>query len=290
MQKETAKWIRILTIVLVFLAIVSLIYITDHKRERISKLEEAVQETLAPATELFQRMSSSLAGTWRQLVLWSKLDEENQKFREQIGVLEERVGKLEEYRLENQRLRDLLEFQEQNQQTMELVAAQVVGRSPVNWFSTITINKGATSGLKKDQAVITPQGIVGVVRSTTPSTASVLLLSDAQMAIGGLVRESRHLVLVEGKADRPGFCNVRGLTADVKLKKGDLIISSGLGGIFPKGLALGKITVVERGKYGLGYQGLLRSAVDLSRLEEVFVVKDFYTPQEEEVSKEENVQ
>lgn len=289
MQRETGKRIRVLVIIAVFLILVSLIYTTGDKRGRVSKLEEAVQEALAPATQLVNRASSALTGTWRQLVLWSKLDDENRAYRERIQVLEERVGKLDEYRLENQRLRSLLAFQDKNKETMELVAAQVVGRSPVNWFSTITINKGASHGLKKDQAVTTPAGIVGVVRSVTPNTASVLLLSDPRMAIGGLVRESRHLVLVEGKADRPGYCNVRGLTADVKLKKGDVIISSGLGGIFPKGLRLGKITVVERGKYGLGYQGLLKPAVDLSRLEEVFVVKNFHTPPEEEQT-EENAQ
>lgn len=281
MQKERGKWIRGLVLIVLFLVIVSLIYSTDNRHGRVSKLEEAVQEALAPLTQLFHRASSSLSKGWRQVVLWSKLDEENKAYREQIVKLQGQVRQMDEYRLENQRLRQLLNFQE-NQEHMELTAAQVVGRSPVNWFSTITINQGSKDGVKKDQAVITPQGIVGVVRSTTPSTASVLLLSDARMAIGGLVRESRHLVLVEGKADRPGFCNVRGLTADVKLKKGDLIVSSGLGGIFPKGLALGKIVKVEHGKYGLGYQGLMKSAVDLGRLEEVFVVKDFQTPVEEE--------
>lgn len=281
MQRERPKWIRALVMIVVFVVIVSLIYTTDERQGRVSRLEEAVQEALAPATQLFHRASSSLAGIWRQLVLWSKLDDENKAYREQIAQLQGQIGRMEEYRLENQRLRTLLGFQAENQEKMELVAAQVVGRSPVNWFSTITINKGTEAGLKKDQAVITPQGIVGVVRSTTASTASVLLLSDARMAIGGLVRDSRHLVLVEGKADRPGYCNVRGLTADVKLKKGDLIMCSGLGGIFPKGLPLGKITVVEQGKYGLGYQGLMRSAVDLSRLEEVFVVKSFQIPIEE---------
>jgi rod shape-determining protein MreC len=283
-QRGIEKRFRALALIAVFICVLSLIYATGDERVKVSKLEETVTEALAPATKLFYRTSSALASVWRQTVLWSRLDGENRAYKKRIQQLEAQLGQLDEYRLENQRLRTLLNFQEKNKNQMTLEAAQVVGRNPVNWMSTITIDKGAGSGIKKDQAVITAGGVVGIVRSATENTANVLLLSDARLAIGGIVRTNRHLVLLEGKADKPGYCTVRGLTADVRLKKGDQIISSGLGGIFPKGLPLGAITQVQRGKYGLGFQGLLRPAVDLSKLEEVFVVKNFHTPPVDEES------
>ena len=286
MQRELDRRVRGFLITAAFLAILCLIYLTAEDRPQVSKLEEAITEALAPVSQFFYRTSSALSSAWRQVVLWSKLDEENRAFREKIGELEAEIVRLEEYRLENQRLRTLLNFQERNKEQLELLPAQVIGRDPSNWLSTITIDQGLDAGVKKDQAVITASGIVGVVRSATKNTANVLLLSDARMAIGGLVRSTRHLVLVEGKADKPGYCSVRGLTADVTLRKGDLSISSGLGGIFPKGLLIGEITEVEQGKYGLGFQGLLRPAVDLGKLEEVFVVKNFQAPPLEEESEQ----
>jgi rod shape-determining protein MreC len=259
-----------LTLAAILLLLVALLFVTSGERGRLSLPESAVRETLAPFARVLFRVTGEIGAAVRTVANLRHLLRENDRLYLEISRLMAENARLEECRLENARLRQLLGFQAALDYSTS--AAQIVGRNPGNWLETVTINKGTRSGVKKDMAVATMEGLVGRVLSASPRTATVLLIVDPRSAVGGLVQRTRTLVLVEGDPARPGLCRVKSLTEQSDVQVGDRVLSSGLGGIYPKGLVIGDIVEVVPGKYGVGKAAYLRPAVDFARLEEVVVI------------------
>lgn len=254
----------------ILLLLVALLFVTSGEREMLSPPESAVREMLAPLARVFFRVAGEISGAVHTVANLRHLVRENDRLYLEISRLMAENARLEEYRLENTRLRRLLDFQA----TLDYptTAAQIVARDPGNWLGTVTINKGTRHGVRKNMTVATMEGLVGRVLSTTPRTATVLLILDPRSAVGGMVQRTRTLVLVEGDPSRPGLCRVKSLTPECDVQVGDRVLSSGLGGVYPKGLVIGEIVEVMPGKYGVGRAAYLKPAVDFSRLEEVLVI------------------
>ncbi|MGE5587454.1 MAG: rod shape-determining protein MreC [Clostridia bacterium] len=270
MQQDPTGKRYTLTLAAILLLLVALLFTTSGEREMLSLPESAMRETLAPLARVFFRVTGEISGAVRTIANLRHLVRENDRLYLEISRLMAENARLEEYRLENVRLRRLLDFQATLDYSTS--AAQIVGRNPGNWLETVTINKGTRHGVKKDMAVATMEGLVGRVLSATPRTATVLLILDPRSAVGGMVQRTRTLVLVEGDPARPGLCSVKSLTQQSDLQVGDRVLSSGLGGIYPKGLVIGEIVEVVPGKYGVGKAAYLKPAVDFARLEEVVVI------------------
>jgi len=252
------------------LLLISLLFITSREREKLSPVECAIREVLAPVEAVLFRAASGVSGVWRTITHLGHLIRENDRLYLEVSRLLAENARLEEYRLQNDRLRRLLDFQAASPHIT--VAAEIIARDPGNWLGTVTINKGTRHGVKKNMAVITCEGLVGRVLAATPHTATVLLIPDPRSAVGGLVQRTRALVLVEGAPGTPGMCLVKSLAQDSDIQVGDKVLSSGLGGVYPKGLVVGEVSKVFPGKYGVGQAAQLRPVVDFSRLEEVLVI------------------
>lgn len=157
---------------------------------------------------------------------------------------------------------------------VQLVAADVVDREPSRWYAQIVINRGRTDGVDTGMAVLTPEGIAGQVHSVTAHTATVTLITDPRIAVGGVVARDGTAVLVEGTGALD-ILAVRSLEPpgpDAEpIKPGDLVVSSGLGGIYPRGVPLGVVLESAPVSGGLGFQGTLAPVVDLGRLRYVYV-------------------
>ena len=166
-----------------------------------------------------------------------------------------------------QNLRQLLELRERAE--LDTTAAEVIAAGASPEFRTVTIDKGSADGLAADMAVISPAGVVGRVILPSPRASKVQLLIDRNAAAGALIERTRVQGVVVGLgADGLRMEYVPG-TADVK--PGDLVVTSGIDGIYPKGFVIGTIETVERGT-GAYHEITVRPAVDFSRLEEVLVV------------------
>lgn len=270
MQHESPRKIHVVALTLVALILVSLLFVTSRERERLSPVESAIREVVAPIEAVLYRTANAVGRTWRTVTRLGYLIRENDRLYLEVSRLLAECAGLEEYRLQNERLRRLLDFQEVSPYLT--VAAEIIARDPGNWLGTVTLNKGTRHGVRKDMAVITSEGLVGRVLATTQRTATVLLVLDPRSAVGGMVQRTRALVLVEGAPGTPGMCLVKSLTSESDMQLGDKVLSSGLGGIYPKGLVIGEASKVFPGKYGVGQAAYLRPVVDFSRLEEVLVV------------------
>ncbi len=193
---------------------------------------------------------------------------------ENLAVLEENrrllntIVNLRETQEENGRLRELLAFKETF--SLQTINARVIAKDVSTEFRAIRINRGEKDGIQADMPVINSEGIVGRVLRTTDSTADVVTLLDLLSAIDALVKRSRVRGIVEGMTDE--VCHLKFALRTDDVQAGDLLLSSGLGGVFPKGLPVGTVSNVVRQPYGITQNVEVRPAVDFSKLEEVMVI------------------
>ncbi len=184
--------------------------------------------------------------------------------------LRARLQQFEEVERENSRLRGLLDFKDRY--PMKLVAAQVMSRDLVSDHNTLQIDKGTDHGLIAGQAVITTEGAVGYVFKPETKTALVMLITDRYAVIDGLVARSRARGIVEGKSGK--HCSFRYVEKSEDIIAGDLIVTSGLDNIFPKGFPVAKVLEVESKPYAVSLKVDLAPVVDPNKIEDVFVILD----------------
>jgi len=178
------------------------------------------------------------------------------------------LASLEELKLENERLNKLLDFKHSTKMT--LLAAKVIARDLSLDHVSIRINRGSSDGLKKLQGVITVEGVVGYVWKLDGDSAQVVVLNDRSSAIDAIVQRTRARGLVSGK--NLSTCRLRYLERADDVAPGDMIVTSGLKGFFPKGFPIGRLTSVRKTDYGISQEAELAPVVNAANLEEVFVV------------------
>jgi len=217
-----------------------------------------------------QRGASSIIGgvrtSWGDYLALQDVRSDNERLRQDVARLQIALQQERAQAQQSRTLEQLLELRAQAQ--LATVAASVIAGSASPDFRTLTIDKGSGDGLRPDMAVIAPAGIVGRIITPSARAAKVQLLIDRNAAAGALVERSRAQGVVEGNGGDLRLNYVSG-TADVKV--GDVVVTSGIDGIYPKGFVVGQIESVERGSGTFGAIAI-RPAVDFSSLEAVLVV------------------
>jgi rod shape-determining protein MreC len=217
-----------------------------------------------------QRGASSLIGgvrtSWDDYLALQSVRSDNEQLRREVAQLQVALQQQRALAQQSRTLADLLKLREGTQ--LETVAAGVIAGSASPDFRTLTIDKGSSDGLRPDMAVVAPAGVVGRVITPSARAAKVQLLIDRNAAAGAIVERSRAQGVVEGTGGSLRLNYVSG-TADVQ--SGDVVSTSGIDGIYPKGFVIGQIESVERGAGSFGAI-VIRPAVDFSSIEAVLVV------------------
>lgn len=205
---------------------------------------------------------------WISYIYLVGVNKENKILQTDIARLKEENNQLKETLLLNERLTGLLSFKQEIAAASN--AANVIGIESAGWVRTITINKGASDGIRRDSAVITPLGIAGRIIEVQPNVSKALLVTDPRCAIDVIIQRNRVKGIVEGTgADRLSLKYVR---HEDDIQIGDVLISSGLGGIFPKGMVVGFVVRVEKGDDNFFLSIDVKPGADLRKLEEVLVI------------------
>ncbi len=221
------------------------------------------------AEDLFYGFSHGVRSTTGYYLNLLNIKTANQNLLVENAELKTRLDLFRELELENDRLRELLQFKQKSK--MELIAASVMGRDLVPDHKTLTINKGTAHGIKIGQAVIAIKGAVGTVIQAEMNRSHVMLITDRYSVIDGIVQRTRALGIVEGKGtDNLALMKYIDRTTD--LKKGDLIVTGGLDKVFPKGFPLAKVENIEDKAYSVAMKIELRPVIEPTEIEEVFVV------------------
>lgn len=235
--------------------------------------ERAVIVLLAPVDYVAAKVSYGFRQAGTSTGRLFNVYNENQALRTENEQLRQTGIDITEIMAENARLKAMLDYKKTAPQ-FDFLLATVVGRDPGTWTNVIIINRGTDHGVAKDMAVVTPAGLVGSVVQAYGSSAKVQLILDPRSAVGAIVQrpESRIAAIVEGSAAKPPALRMVNIARDADIIKGDKIVTSGFGGIYPKGRLVGEVTDVVNEEGGLLKYAILKPAVDFDRLEEVLVI------------------
>lgn len=222
---------------------------------------------LRPLQMAAQGTANWFIGVQENYLTMSGFKSENERLRKRIQALEVERQRLLEADATNRKLQQLLDFRAQL--PGKSLTASIIANSASSWFQGCILDKGSADGVQKDMAVVTPLGVVGKVVSVTAHSAKVILLTDANSGIDVLVQRTRSRGIVSGSLDSGTVLKYVKRSEDVQV--GDRLITSGLDGVFPKGLVAGTVIRVNKQNLGLFQFIEVLPAVQSARVEEVLV-------------------
>jgi rod shape-determining protein MreC len=251
------------------LLLISLLLLSagSRARRRIDPIGGVVLDGMRPLQSAMAAVIEAVTGTWRTYVDLVGVNKENERLRRRVVQLEQDAVRLAEVEQTDKRLEALLDLRTTLEGNIQV--AQIIGRDPLPWFRTMTIDRGEADGVRKTAAVLSPFGVVGQIMATGTHSARVLLITDHNSGVDALVQRTRARGIVEGALD--GGCVMKYLKRGEDVEVGDRVVTSGLDGIFPKGIIIGEVTHVTRGTRGLLQVAEIKPSVPLDRIEEVLV-------------------
>jgi rod shape-determining protein MreC len=236
---------------------------------KVTLLRSWAVDLAAPFERASTYIGKGIRGSWANYVDLRHTRQQNADLQKEIARLRLEQAEFAEDAMQGRRLQSLLAFQQQYVTTT--VAAQVIGTSGVDQARLLIIDKGTDFGLKPDMAVITPDGIVGKLRDVFPHTAQVLLINDPSSGAGVILASTRIRAIVRGGPD--GRVQIGNLTADSRIKPGEVVLTSGGDQVFPRGLKVGTIESISQDHDRQIYTLIrVQPAANLSQLEEVLII------------------
>ncbi len=231
-------------------------------------IERIALSAIAPFQELVTRSLRFTRDIWRHYFYLVTISRLNQVLIEELNQAVEDQNKWHETELANDRLRNLIDFQKNISE--RVVAAEVIGKDPSAWFKTVIIDKGRTDGLTRGLPVVIAQGIVGQVVEVSAHYSKVMLIVDSNSAVDSLVQRTRARGVIKGESTDQ--CRLDYVLRKNDVRIGDIVVSSGLDGVYPKGLRIGLVSQVIAHDADIFHEVIITPFVDFEKLEEVLVV------------------
>ena len=236
------------------------------------RVKGAVRDGISPLQAALRGGARELQEIFRYVRGIGDLALENRALSEEIVYLRGEMRMANELERDNQMLRDLLGFVQRFPN--KLISCEVIGRDSTGWWQTARLDKGTLAGVAEARAVITPEGLIGRTESVSDRTADVLLLSDPACKVSVRLSRTGVFGVAEGLGAKPGeqpVCRMDYILQTADVQEGDEVVTSGLGGLFPKGLLVGRVAKVEMHEAGLYQTAWIDSAANLGELEYGFV-------------------
>ncbi len=275
-KKKGGRWGRIAFGALVLAAVLALLFfLVMREPGRVSIAENAVGSLFSPVVNAMDTATTYLRDVALGVRDYFKMGQDLEDARRQITDLKLQIVGLQEEAIENDRLKSLLSAKE-SASGEDSLYAKVIGRNPGVWFDTFTINVGTTSGIQQNMAVVTGDGLAGRVYEVGANYAKVLSLIDSRSAVACLIERTRDNGVMRGKvetySDTPE-CNMYYLPAVSDVAPGDVVLTSGVDTLFPKGIKVGTVTAVSREQDSSERYIVVMPSVDFQHIEEVLVLR-----------------
>lgn len=257
----------ILIIALLAIALMMLSVNLKYGAER-GFFSKIVLQAVAPVQKGLNASIKSIRDAWLHYIFLVGIEGENKNLKKKINELKSVIISYQEGYLEAQRLKKLLSLTDDY--NYNFIPARVIGREQAALSKTILINKGTVQGLKAGMPVVVPPGLIGRLVNVSWHASKVLLFIDENSNIDAIVQRTRIQGIISGAGSRGLILKYISKTQDVQ--EGDVIVSSGMGGVFPKGLLIGQVSHVDRLEASLFLKINVAPFVDFSKLEEVLVL------------------
>ncbi len=272
MRRILTNKLFILSVAIVLL--LTLAAVSYSERSGVNILSNIISVPAAP----FQRLFTLVSGEAKDLLGYFKdiqdTKTQNEELNRRVSELEQQNLKIAQLEQENQELKDLLNFMDQYEDYNSL-GGNIIAKDPGNWFEVFTINRGVKDGVAVDAPVITAYGLVGRVSKTELLTSRVVSIIDMDSTVTARLSKSRDYVVVRGDVSlrSQGLCRADYIPPDVDVMPGDMVETSGMGGIYPKGIIIGKVVEVVRNEGQYDSYAIIKPLVDFKRLEDVVVLQ-----------------
>lgn len=267
---------RLIFLLIGVILLVALISWTLSDRDKVSLPEQIIKDTVGLGQNIVAKPAGYVTGLINSVDDLLNTYDENKRLKsrlEEFGTLQAEVNELE---VENKKLQKLLD-KKTDLRVYDPIQANVIARNPDQWEEKLILNEGSSNGVKNNMAVLTSEGLVGKVVQTTPYTSEVELLSTnntnyrVSATVSSKGKEARGLI--EGYDAKRGELMLKRIDSKLKIKKGDKVTTSGLGGIFPKGILIGEVTKVTTDDFGLTKLAYVKPAADFQMINHVVIAK-----------------
>ena len=256
---------------ILLLIIITILFISvssTQNNKRIGFVGKNIINIVSPFQKIVTRFIKTCKTIWNNYFNLVSISKKYEQLKNRIDSFEELNNECIEIEYANQRLRSLLDFTERVK--FKYIPAEVIGRDPSYWSKTMMIDKGKLDGVTKGFAVVTDKGIVGQIIHVTHHYSKVMLVIDQNSSVDALIRRSRARGIIKGSIE--GDFRFQYVLRKDDVNTGDIVISSGLDGVFPKGLCLGTVSQILKTTSGIFQEITVIPFVDYDKLEEVLIL------------------
>jgi len=268
-------------VILIGLIFISMVIVTIHFREGengpLHRAQRLTMTLTSPVQSAVTTILLPVKDGWDYLIHFGDLKRENRELNKEVKKLQSELRALRGLEKENERLRGLMDFK--SQANYETMAAQVIGMPTGNWWSSIVVDKGLDHGVERNMPVIAGGGLVGQVVEVSRQASKVALLNDAQSGVSVQIERTGEVGVIKGQL-KDRRLQLKYISRDSAVHEGDIVLTSGLGEIFPKGLYVGKVAKVRQSAYSLYKVVEVATPVDFLKIDEILIIKHkpvFYT-------------
>lgn len=267
-----SKTTGIVGVALTIVLLIFLIFITNIDIEKFFSIENNISKILSPVQNALTYLKNKIEGNDTFFIQIDELKKENEELKEKNKELEESIRQLELVKSENTTLKEYMNIVEKYS-NYEVIPAYIINKDISNYNSNIVINIGKKDGIEKNMPVICKDGLVGHVISCTEDTSKVQVIIDTASTVSGIITNNREAIICRGILEKENSLKATFIPTDAKLAVGDKVETSGLGGIYPKGIIIGEITEIIDTLNITDRYAIIKSYVDFSKLENVGVIK-----------------
>ncbi|WP_288222342.1 rod shape-determining protein MreC [uncultured Clostridium sp.] len=261
------------TVIVLSVAFLGIIIYTINNEQK-DAVSNGVGSAINPLQKVVYNINDKIKGGLDFLLNFSKVKQENEELTKENIELKNKLLEYDKFKEENDRLREVLNFKN-SKNNYDYVGCDIIGYSGESLSDGYIIDKGENDGLKKDMVVISDKGLVGQVTSTGSNWAIVESLLNENIAVSVMVNSTRETTgILKGYVTRTksGLTKVTNLPLDSEIKEGDVILTSGLGQIYPKEIRIGEVVSVESDEIKVMKTAIVKPYVDFNKLEELFVI------------------
>ncbi len=256
------------------------LFLPRQSQEWLGEVGGPLALILEAPLQVAASIQNSVNDTWNQYIALQHVWEENQHLKAEIQKLQGEQNRLREQAILAKNFQTLYSYQ--STAPMTTIPARIIGRNVSNWYRAMVLDKGARDGIHTEMGVITEAGVVGRIVRVNPTTSILLLLSDPNVAITGMIQSNRDEGIIQGTPQ--GTILMKYLPPLSSVQVGDVIVTSGLTDDFPRGLYIGHIQQVTKGATDLFQSGEVTPIVDFTKLEGVLIITSFNTASSTETS------
>lgn len=262
----------IIGVIITIIILVLVVVISNSNNGEASFVEKVCSAMVTPIQNGLTHIKNGISGNSGFFADIDALKDENAKLKETNSELEKQVRELEIIKAENETLKEYTSLKDKYTE-FTTIPGYVINKDSSNYSKNIIINIGSDDGIEKDMPVISDKGLVGHVLSVTNNTAKVETIVDSSSTVSSMITTSKDPIVVKGSLDSNKELKATYISTDVNLVQGDSVETSGLGGIYPKGILIGTIKQVVNTKNLVDRYAVVETAVDFNKLETVLVIK-----------------